>query len=629
MKKRFLCAALCFVLVERAFGSSDLSDGSEGRDLRSPSALIRKQDPLSRNIAGAEKAIRTELTRSGVGVPRVLLLGITGSGKTTLAHALAGKKLSIGKDLCIEPASGQELLGFRVGHTAVSETLSPVGWFDRGARLVYWDCPGFMDTRGGSQEIVNAFAIDQLFESPAKIKLLLVLQESEVVNSRGTDMFERFDRLQNILPDPRELFQSVALVVTKIRGEESGSDLLKRVTGKDHPLLSFFRSREDLVFSLRSPRVGSEGSSYNLFDADRPRLIEVLSREPVFNPTHAVSLDPMAIFHLVNLEKDFDMEKHVSAFAGILQGFYQGANLETLKKWQSFFVTIDSAEDDVLDVPESLFHRIFNVGGFPRESGLEKFVDLISASWRFSNLLLKAQRGGGFATVLEPVRISQVLRPHLKAFRAEVDGLVKVGEIAEQERRRAESLAADLAEQRVEMAKQEEAHKRRVADVEKSAVEKRRELTEALRMAEMTRGRVDELQREIAGLDSKKAEEKKRLEREFVLQKSQLADSFKERLRVSEEQRQSYCRDAECARRALDEAGRETSRLRSALRDAQESIEGRIMDARREALASVEGRVESAKREERERVIAQVRRELMMQQQAMMFSGFGGPVYFG
>lgn len=108
----------------------------------------------------------------------VFLVGNTGSGKTTLSSILAGYKVMIkpyhSKDAILEYE------GIKPG--CKSETKEPNIMINADHNLLIADCPGFCDTNGIGQEIVNAYAIDCLLDtfSGNRIKILLVISASEI-----------------------------------------------------------------------------------------------------------------------------------------------------------------------------------------------------------------------------------------------------------------------------------------------------------------------------------------------------------------------------------------------------------------------------------------------------------------
>lgn len=59
----------------------------------------------------------------------------------------------------------------KIGHESVSMTTIPNKWLSKEefdeclTDIIYWDCPGFEDTKGPFQDIANAFYVKRLFEN--------------------------------------------------------------------------------------------------------------------------------------------------------------------------------------------------------------------------------------------------------------------------------------------------------------------------------------------------------------------------------------------------------------------------------------------------------------------------------
>jgi len=121
----------------------------------------------------------------------VLVIGNTGSGKSTLINALTGKKLESifiedSGEFQIRLAKGQQ--GAVIGDTAVSETTVPKSWFDNKTGVTYWDCPGFEDTKGSEQDIANGMFIEKVFQNSKEVKIILVMSEAQLNSDRSLDI---------------------------------------------------------------------------------------------------------------------------------------------------------------------------------------------------------------------------------------------------------------------------------------------------------------------------------------------------------------------------------------------------------------------------------------------------------
>lgn len=47
-------------------------------------------------------------------------------------------------------------------------------WVDKDG-AVYWDCPGFNDTKGVEPDIINGFYIKRIFDIANSVKILIVI----------------------------------------------------------------------------------------------------------------------------------------------------------------------------------------------------------------------------------------------------------------------------------------------------------------------------------------------------------------------------------------------------------------------------------------------------------------------
>jgi len=92
----------------------------------------------------------------------VLFIGCTGAGKSTFLNYLIGLELEfkkIGRKKKVE-VRGEAY--FPIGHTNVSETHAPKGYYCEDTDIVYIDCPGFYDNRGFEVNVSNALMVSKI-----------------------------------------------------------------------------------------------------------------------------------------------------------------------------------------------------------------------------------------------------------------------------------------------------------------------------------------------------------------------------------------------------------------------------------------------------------------------------------
>lgn len=62
------------------------------------------------------------------------------------------------------------------------------------------DSTGFLDTKGSKYEIINSHATANLFKEGSKTKIVLVVEESTFLSSRGKTIVEVANRLAELFP---------------------------------------------------------------------------------------------------------------------------------------------------------------------------------------------------------------------------------------------------------------------------------------------------------------------------------------------------------------------------------------------------------------------------------------------
>lgn len=151
----------------------------------------------------------------------ILVIGNTGVGKSTMVHYATG---NYSKIIAIEPDENSSEYRIYDGLDAdidntdpstVSRTLVPEMNVDE-EKNVWYDCPGFSDTRNKTVEISGAFLIKTVIENAKTIKaVLLVNYESVTVGHDRQDFDALLTRTIELILNMERFENSVSIVITK------------------------------------------------------------------------------------------------------------------------------------------------------------------------------------------------------------------------------------------------------------------------------------------------------------------------------------------------------------------------------------------------------------------------------
>lgn len=155
----------------------------------------------------------------------VFVIGPTGSGKSTIINLLIGNQL-ISKDnendlndpnTILEPVN-QEFQYAQIGNdSSKSKTSFARPYYNSNrSNNVFWDFPGFLDSRKALKKIIFADEMKKISEVVKSFKILLVLTNSSIYETKG----EIFSALQEILSqlvnlNDIKVKESVSLIITK------------------------------------------------------------------------------------------------------------------------------------------------------------------------------------------------------------------------------------------------------------------------------------------------------------------------------------------------------------------------------------------------------------------------------
>ena len=102
-------------------------------------------------------------------------------------------------------------------------TSIPNKWVDA-EDITYWDCPGFNDTNGFEQDVINAFNLNRIFDLSDQVNLVIVISEANI-RVRADRLLAILQKLENIFVNLENITDFISLVLTKTKME--GPELLK------------------------------------------------------------------------------------------------------------------------------------------------------------------------------------------------------------------------------------------------------------------------------------------------------------------------------------------------------------------------------------------------------------------
>ncbi|XP_065208956.1 uncharacterized protein LOC135837566 [Planococcus citri] len=149
----------------------------------------------------------------------VLVLGNTGAGKSVFTRAIAGydtalKSIEEGVYYTIKnPYNENDGKSF-----VTSSTIFPDQVQDNSTGIVYYDFPGFQDTRGMAHDITTTYFIKKIVDSAERVKLLLLVNHSSLTIAGTRDDFTTLlSHIIKFVTNIEKYQDGIALIATKVQ----------------------------------------------------------------------------------------------------------------------------------------------------------------------------------------------------------------------------------------------------------------------------------------------------------------------------------------------------------------------------------------------------------------------------
>jgi hypothetical protein len=130
------------------------------------------------------------------------VVGLTGSAKSTLLAYLGEANITWSRN-----KNGNYILSHNrpdlpvIGNQLESCTDIPTLFKFPNQTLFFYDSPGFLETRGAMQEILNSYCNAKMFKLGSKAKIVIMVEFYTLKSARGTSLVDVAKRL-------RELFRN-------------------------------------------------------------------------------------------------------------------------------------------------------------------------------------------------------------------------------------------------------------------------------------------------------------------------------------------------------------------------------------------------------------------------------------
>ncbi len=209
----------------------------------------------------------------------VLVLGSTGSGKSTVMNMLAQKQMKASHfkgayrldvieelDSIVKNYAGEitapGFLPMKIGHNSDSETKFPNYITLNGKQL--WDCPGFGDTRDLNVDISNMYYVHHILQEVAhaegSVKFIVVQDNAGATTAGGKLFRDSVKTICKIFPSQsiQSLVDATTFVFTKVPNTEvKNSEYLEDVLDRVTPDI-IQKDEQRLVEFLNTMRINTE-----------------------------------------------------------------------------------------------------------------------------------------------------------------------------------------------------------------------------------------------------------------------------------------------------------------------------------------------------------------------------------
>lgn len=292
---------------------------------------------LEKMIKITEEKIKNQIQQYP-GIPKIILLGNTGSGKSSLAYALTNNILKIengpGKKVILQLQNVQndKIVNQREANIQYDEQLN----------LLFCDCPGFDDENEFDEDVIDSIAIDSIVQNYTqqedKLKILLVISSWEFESKRGKEIAKLLERIQQMFPNQEELQNGMAIIITKGDAGTAGIDYIDRLKERASEELkevcNYFLNKSDIIFTFPQASLDKIGETYEF--EDKEKLLKFIKSDYILNLEHNVSLGESSMKQIKkNISQNSQKIDIVvnRIFEELAKKYQSENNIDDFKKW--------------------------------------------------------------------------------------------------------------------------------------------------------------------------------------------------------------------------------------------------------------------------------------------------------
>lgn len=186
---------------------SDARDSFEERVLEKQNKYRTSKVRYPINISSLASKLKQNKVESDIipeGSDVVIIIGVTGAGKSTFLQAIAGHELVAtcdGYDKIKYTLKGDGESGFDIGEKYASETDKVKVYYSKETLCYYVDTPGYEDTRSFEIDIATALGIKRVCLKASRLRIAVFINANKFFVNKGAPLKDTLKHVQGFIGD--------------------------------------------------------------------------------------------------------------------------------------------------------------------------------------------------------------------------------------------------------------------------------------------------------------------------------------------------------------------------------------------------------------------------------------------